>query len=122
MASPKLIDGYLLLDPDKIRGQEKFASTIKGAYKLGETILKFPNVDMVVEGSVAVDRNGNRMGKGGGYGDQEISHLLKEKAINEATPRGTTVHESQLVDKVPVEAHDQKLNLIVTPQRVIRII
>jgi 5-formyltetrahydrofolate cyclo-ligase len=70
---------------------------------------------------VAVDRKGNRLGKGGGYGDQEISHLLKVKAIDEGTPRATTVHDSQLVEKVPTEAHDQKLNLIVTPHRVIRI-
>jgi 5-formyltetrahydrofolate cyclo-ligase len=121
MASPKLKRGYLLINPDKIGGSEKFASTIKGAFKHGETLLKFPTVDLVVEGSVAVDRKGNRLGKGGGYGDQEISHLLKVKAIDEGTPRATTVHDSQLVEEVPTEAHDQKLNLIVTPRRVIRI-
>lgn len=122
MASPKLRDGYLLLEPDKIQSQEKLASTIKGAFKFGENVLKFPTVDLVVEGSVAVDNKGHRLGKGGGYGDQEISHLLMVGAIDEATPRATTIHESQLVEKVPMEPHDQKLNLIVTPQSVIRII
>jgi 5-formyltetrahydrofolate cyclo-ligase len=122
MASPKLKQGYLILDPDKIRGQEKLASTIKGAFKFGKTISEFPNVDVVVEGSVAVDRNGNRLGKGGGYGDQEISHLFKVGAIVEATPRAATVHERQVVEEVPIESHDQKLNLIVTPQRVLRLI
>ncbi|MEN6330260.1 MAG: 5-formyltetrahydrofolate cyclo-ligase [Methanobacteriaceae archaeon] len=120
VASPKLEEGYFLLDPDKIRGQEQLASTIDGTFKLGETLLKFPPVDLVVEGSVAVDKNGNRLGKGGGYGDQEISHLFKVRAIDESTPRATTVHESQVVEKVPTESHDQKLNLLVTPQQVIR--
>lgn len=121
MASPQLKRGYLILEPDSIRGQEKLASTIKGAFTFGETILEFPTVDLVVEGSVAVDKNGNRLGKGGGYGDQEISHLFKVEAIHAATPRATTVHESQLVEEVPMESHDQNLNLIVTPQRVIRL-
>lgn len=122
MASPQLKQGYLILDPDKIRGQERLASTIKGAFKFNETVSKFPTVDLVVEGSVAVDKNGNRLGKGGGYGDQEISHLFKVEAIHETTPLATTVHESQVVEEVPMEAHDQKLNLKVTPKRVMRII
>lgn len=121
MASPKLKQGYLILEPDKIRGQEILASTIKGAFKYGETVMEFPTVDLVVEGSVAVDMNGNRLGKGGGYGDQEISHLFKVGTIDEDTPLATTVHESQVVEEVPTEPHDQKLNLIVTPQRVIRL-
>jgi 5-formyltetrahydrofolate cyclo-ligase len=50
MASLKLKRGYLLIDPDKIGGREKLASTIKGAFKYGETLLKFPTVDLVVEG------------------------------------------------------------------------
>jgi 5-formyltetrahydrofolate cyclo-ligase len=122
MASPQLKEGYLILDPDKVRDQEKLASTIKGAFKFGETLSVFPTVDLVVEGSVAVDKNGNRLGKGGGYGDQEISHLFKVEAIHDATPRATTVHECQIVEEVPTEPHDQKLNLIATPRRVMRII
>jgi 5-formyltetrahydrofolate cyclo-ligase len=76
---------------------------------------------MIVEGSVAVDKSGNRLGKGGGYGDREISELLSKKAITTSTPVVTTIHEMQIIDEVPTEEHDQKINMIVTPERVIRI-
>lgn len=76
---------------------------------------------MVVEGSVAVDTSGGRLGKGKSYGDSEISKLFHEEVIGKNTPIATTVHEIQIVSSVPMEAHDQKINMIATPQRVIRI-
>lgn len=121
MASPKLKEGYLLIDPHQLKGKESTASTIKGAFKFGSQIKKFPRVDLVIEGSVAVDKSGNRLGKGGGYGDREIFHLLKERAVKISTPIATTVHEIQIIDKIPTEEHDQKINMIVTPKRVIRV-
>lgn len=119
MASPKLKNGYLCILPKDASGQESRASTIKGAFKIGKRLLKFPRVDLVVEGSVAVDLKGGRLGKGAGYADQEINHLLKEGAINEDTPIATTVHEAQIVSEVPMEPHDRRINMIVTPERVI---
>lgn len=121
MVSPKLKSGYLLINPSDVIENEKDASTIKGAFKFGKCILNFPKVDLVVEGSVAVDISGNRLGKGGGYGDVEINHLIEEKAINPETPIATTVHEIQVINHVPTEIHDQKINMIITQKRVIRI-
>jgi 5-formyltetrahydrofolate cyclo-ligase len=121
MASPKLKKGYLLVDPENCPGHEQLASTIQGAFKYGKTLKKFPAVDLVVEGSVAVDLSGKRLGKGGGYGDQEISHLLREKSINGDTLLVTTVHEIQIVKEVPTESHDKKINMIVTSRDVIEI-
>lgn len=119
MASPKLRKGYLLVDPSIARGHERSASTIKGAFKFGKTIEKFPRIDLVVEGSVAVDISGNRLGKGGGYADMEISHLFEEGAIGNGTPIATIVHEIQVVNMIPTEPHDQKINMIITPKRII---
>lgn len=121
MASPKLKKGYLYIDPEDASGKEIRASTIRGAFKIAKPVHDFPKVDLVVEGSVAVDLSGGRLGKGGGYGDQEIEHLLNEDAITERTPIVTTVHEAQIVEKVPLEPHDKKITLIATPERVIRI-
>ncbi len=122
MASPKLKSVYLLIDPVNTLNNEKLASTIKGAFKLGGPLQDLIKVDLVVEGSVAVDLDGNRLGKGGGYGDLEISHLLKQKAIDGKTPIVSTVHEKQIMERVPVEDHDMKVNMIVSPERVIRIL
>jgi 5-formyltetrahydrofolate cyclo-ligase len=121
MASPKLINGYLQIKANDVKGKEREASTIKGAFKFGDKLETIPKVDMVVEGSVAVDRNGGRLGKGGGYGDVEISFLLNNKIIGFKTPIISTVHEIQLIENVPLESHDRKINMVVTPERVIRI-
>lgn len=118
MVSPGLRHGYLLVDPAFARNNEKLASTIRGAFKLGKQVEEFPEPDLIVEGSVAVDEWGNRLGKGHGYGDQEIS-IIREKFGK--IPVVTTVHDIQVVDSVPSEKHDEKIEIIVTPTRVIRV-
>lgn len=120
IATPKIKEGYLLINPEKVAGREKIASTIKGAFKTGQKIRSFPQVDLVVEGSLAVDLQGNRLGKGGGFADQEISHLFRETVIDNHTPICTPVHSLQVVHQVPVEVHDEKINMILTPEMVIR--
>lgn len=124
MATPKIKHGYLLIKGDSIEENRELemASTIKGAFKYGKSISKFPKVDMVIEGSVAVDMNGNRLGKGRGYADKEINELLNQKSINKGTPMVTTIHPLQIVNDVPVEIHDKKINMIVTPNEVIRLL
>lgn len=67
-----------------------------------------------------MDMNGNRLGKGGVYADKEISELINQKSANKQTPMVTTIHPLQIVSNVPVEIHDQKINMIVTPNEVIR--
>lgn len=121
MASPKILNGYIELNPEDVINHEKEASTIKGAFKYGKMIDNLPKVDMVVEGSVAVDRHGARLGKGGGYGDREIETLRKDNSITNETPIVSTVHEVQIIEKVATEPHDQKINMVVTPERILRI-
>jgi 5-formyltetrahydrofolate cyclo-ligase len=121
MATPKLLNGYIIINPKYVEGSEKEAASIKGAFNFGTEIESFPFVDMVVEGSVAVDMSGGRLGKGGGYGDMEISHLVEVGSININTPVVSTLHDIQVIDDVPIESHDQKINMIVTPQNVFRI-
>ncbi|MEM3730748.1 MAG: 5-formyltetrahydrofolate cyclo-ligase [Candidatus Bathyarchaeia archaeon] len=67
---------------------------------------------------MAVDLHGHRLGKGSGYGDVEIGIL--KKMFGEI-PIATTVHDMQVVDEVPFEEKDEKISIIVTPTRVIRI-
>jgi 5-formyltetrahydrofolate cyclo-ligase len=78
-----------------------------------------PKVALVVMGSVAVTRDGRRLGKGHGYADLEYA-LLRELG-NPAVPLVTTVHDLQIVGAFPVEAHDTPLTLIATPHEVIQV-
>ncbi|WP_295721846.1 5-formyltetrahydrofolate cyclo-ligase [uncultured Methanobrevibacter sp.] len=122
MASPNLQHGYLFLKSSKITSFVE-ASTKDGAFKFSEdlNIEDYPKVDMVVEGSVAVDKKGNRIGKGKGFGDREIQDLLNRKLIDNNTPIVTTIHPLQLVDSVINDQHDKVLNMIVTTDKIIRI-
>ena len=128
MASPNLENGYLYLEGKNLDGKEREASTKEGAFihcsrffDFGECSSFDIAIDMVVEGSVGVDRFGNRIGKGKGYGDREIEDLFNKNLINEKTPLVTTIHPFQLIDYIPTESHDRKLNMIVSTDEVIRI-
>jgi 5-formyltetrahydrofolate cyclo-ligase len=82
---------------------------------------EMPPVDLVVCGTVAVNRDGVRIGKGGGYSDLELALLIEEGRITERTVIATTVHAVQLVDdELPETEHDFRVDLIVTPDAVIR--
>ena len=120
MASPKLKHGYVVVHPKDVKDMENFASTIRGAFKYGRIVKaqEIPKPDLIVEGSVAVDVSGYRLGKGHGYGDAEIKIL---KNIFGFIPVVTTVHDMQVVEAVPIEEKDEKISIIVTPTRVIRV-
>lgn len=119
MPSPGLESGYLIIRPSRVKGKEKEASTIRGAFKYGESTNAPPSLDLIIEGSVAVDLDGYRLGKGKGFGDREIS--LAEDIAKKSITVVTTIHDIQIVDFVPREEHDKKVNIIVTPTRIIRI-
>lgn len=124
MPTPKLRSGFLFLDPSKIpkRAYDE-ASTIYGAFKYGETrgLRDIPKVDLFVTGSVAVSRDGVRVGKGGGYSEIEYGILREIGAVDDDTAIFTTVHDIQVVDFVPKEPYDLVVDAIITPTKVIRI-
>ena len=128
MASPNLEHGYLYLKGSKLDGKEREASTKEGAFIHCSKFFSFGGddsfemaIDMVVEGSVGVDRLGNRIGKGKGFADREIEDLLNKNLIAEDTPLATTIHPFQLIDYVPMEIHDKRLSMIVTTGEIIRV-
>ena len=55
-------------------------------------------VDMVVCGSVAVNRRGSRLGKGAGYTDIAVALLQEAGRIGPSTVIVTTVHPLQVID------------------------
>ena len=128
MPTPRIRRGFLLLDPSLIpREAYGRASTIRGAFRYGRLLDSLdiiesglPPIDFIVEGSVAVDRRCNRLGKGEGYGDLEYALLYLLGKAGEETPVATTVHELQIVEEIPSKPHDLPLDIVVTPRRVYR--
>ena len=75
-------------------------------------------IDLIVCGSVAVNRKGARVGKGGGYSDLEFALLTEEKKIGRDTPIITSVHPLQIVNEsIPMTDHDIPAERNRNPQR-----
>lgn len=111
---------FLLLDPERLDVAPRKAASISGAAKHGTPIgiEEVPHLDLVVSGSVAVDRRGARVGKGGGYADLELGILGESGAIDDRTTIVTTVHALQVRDQhLPETEHDFRVDRIVTPDR-----
>ena len=85
-------------------------------------------IDLVVLGSVAVDRLGHRIGKGEGFADLEFALAASFSgaggAVTEDTVVVTTVHDCQVFDSLPEQLfqdHDVPVDVIVTPSSIIRV-
>jgi 5-formyltetrahydrofolate cyclo-ligase len=126
MAVPRLAeaDPFFLLDPEELADPPRKASSIKGAGRSARTVGvdDLEPVDLVVAGCVAVARDGARLGKGGGFSDLELALAAAAGLVDEHTVIATTVHPEQIVETgtIPVTDHDFALDLIVTPDEVIR--
>jgi 5-formyltetrahydrofolate cyclo-ligase len=121
MAVPRLRQErcFIELDPERLGGRAGAAATIRGAFKYGRpvTVDELRPIDLVVCGSVAVNREGARVGKGGGYSDLEYALAFAAGRLSSDTPILTTVHSLQLVEEaIPREVHDIPVDYIVTPE------
>jgi 5-formyltetrahydrofolate cyclo-ligase len=126
VAVPRLREArpFILLDPRKLAGAPRAAASIKGSFRLGRpvAISQVRRIDLVVCGSVAVNREGARVGKGGGFSDLEFALLSEARRIDRRTVVATTVHSHQVLDQdLPETDHDFRVDLIVTPDEVIRV-
>jgi 5-formyltetrahydrofolate cyclo-ligase len=124
MAVPRLAERrpFLLLDPERLEVPARRAASIGGAARHGRRVgvAELQPVDLVVCGSVAVNRQGARVGKGGGFSDLEFALLGEAGLIGPDTVVATTVHPLQLLDEaLPETAHDFRLDLIVAGEEVI---
>ena len=126
MASPRLATDhpFFRLDPAALPVTPRQAASIGGAAKHGVPVHveELESVDVALVGCVAVDEKGARLGKGGGFSDLEYAIAWEAGLIGRATVVVTTVHELQVVeaDVIPMTDHDVRLDVIVTPERVIR--
>jgi 5-formyltetrahydrofolate cyclo-ligase len=125
MAVPRLREKkcFIKLDPAKIPSKKFLeASSIKGGFKFGLPThpKEIPQIDLIVAGSVAVNQNGSRIGKGGGYSDLEYAIGREFGFVREDVVIITTIHPLQMVEEeLPETDHDFRIDYILTPGEVI---
>ncbi|PRY67216.1 5-formyltetrahydrofolate cyclo-ligase [Glaciihabitans tibetensis] len=71
------------------------------------------DVDLIIVPAASVDRTGMRMGWGRGYFDKTLGSMER------CPPVYAVIFDHELVDTVPSEVHDQKVNGVVTPSSVV---
>lgn len=71
------------------------------------------DIDLIIIPGAAFDIYGNRLGYGAGFYDMLLSKM--EKKIPIVAP----AYEEQIVEKIPAEPHDIKVDKIVTDKKVI---
>ena len=64
-------------------------------------------VDLAVVPGMAFDAKGNRLGRGGGFYDRLLPSMT--------CPKVGVCRMEQLVDEVPVQEWDQKVDIVITP-------
>ncbi len=92
LGSHDLVEGaYGIMEPR--RGQEPIPPT---------------QVDLVVVPGVVFDRSGNRLGYGAGYYDRFLESCRPEVV------RVALAFDLQLIDHLPAEPHDQRMDYVIT--------
>lgn len=82
-----------------------------------QTTLAIQDFDCIFMPLVGFDKNGNRLGMGGGFYDRTLNK------IHQSERRPTLVglaHDCQQVEKLPIEPWDVPIDLIVTPTQKIQ--
>lgn len=112
---PKVInDCQLTLHPIQQLDTDLRAG-FRGILEPADTIpaLDVTDIDVIFVPGVAFSRLGRRLGQGGGYYDRLLPLYPNARTIGAAL----TV---QLIDDIPVDSHDQQIDIVITPEQVFR--
>ncbi|MHB1593015.1 MAG: 5-formyltetrahydrofolate cyclo-ligase [Streptosporangiaceae bacterium] len=67
------------------------------------------SADLIIVPALAVDRHGNRLGRGGGSYDRALAR------VGAAVPTIALLYDGELVDEVPAGPHDQRVRAVAQP-------
>ncbi|MCF7844763.1 MAG: 5-formyltetrahydrofolate cyclo-ligase [Kiritimatiellales bacterium] len=95
---------------------ENLDTLTKGAFSVLEpdtnsTVVDRSDIDIVLVPGRAFDSKGNRLGRGKGGYDKWIA---EQRSINPETKMWGIAFECQIVDEVPMEKHDERLDSIIS--------
>jgi 5-formyltetrahydrofolate cyclo-ligase len=80
---------------------------------LGEVVTELPKIDVIVVPALRVDRDGYRLGQGGGYYDRALPTMSGWKIA--------LVHSGEVTSEIlPRETHDIPVDAAATPDLIVR--
>ncbi len=80
----------------------------------GARVVPASEITAVIVPGLGFDRRGWRLGRGGGFYDRLLA------GIDGHVPRIGVGFDGQVVDELPIESHDARMTLVVTPGGVLR--
>ncbi len=119
-----LREGKILLLPRTLRdkdidwviwdgGEESLQKNGKVMEPIGETFIDLPAIGAVIVPALHIDREGNRLGQGGGSYDRALARLTAWKVGLVGAAELTGEH-------LPIEIHDQRVDAAATPELLLR--
>ena len=100
------------LDWASYEGPESLVAGPRGLSEPGEAprgAAAVASADVVLVPALAVDRQGNRLGRGGGSFDRALAR------VGPLIPVIALLYDSELVERVPAEEHDTPVRAVVRP-------
>lgn len=113
-ALPVITEGSTVL---RFAAWEQGGDLVEGAFRIPQPASPvFVQPSIIVIPLLVFDQQGNRLGYGKGYYDATLSDL-RQRGSN-VVAVGLAYAEQACLFALPAEDHDQKLDMVVTPQRV----
>jgi 5-formyltetrahydrofolate cyclo-ligase len=89
--------------------------------KRADMSVSLKDIDLVIIPGTGFDRDGNRLGYGGGYYDKLLSYESKQLSrVDKHITIIALAFEEQIGENIPAEPHDIKVDMIVTDKRLIK--
>ena len=90
--------------------------TTAGIYGFEEAVgevVEVHNIDLMIIPALAIDRQGNRLGKGKGYYDRALASL------DEVPKTVAVVYDDEVIETIPHEPHDHPVDAVATEKQLI---
>jgi 5-formyltetrahydrofolate cyclo-ligase len=74
---------------------------------------QLPEAELIVCPGLAANRQGDRLGRGGGWYDRALRHA------SQSAPVWLLLNDDEVLDTIPIQPWDRRVDVIVTPTRMI---